>query len=349
MHLSRRRFLASAPLSLALGAAQAKGTGATRTDNGSLLKPRRLRAGDTIGLVSPGGAIFDETDVDRVREALAELDLRALVAPHALRRRGYLAGTDLERAGDLNAMFADRKVDGILALRGGWGCNRILPLLDYPMIRSHPKVLMGFSDVTSLLVALYARCGLVGFHGPVGISTWSEFTVEHFRRVVMLAEASTLRNRRRVGPPRIRQLDSIETITPGRAQGPLVGGNLSVIVSMIGSDYVPAWSGHVLFLEDTREEVYRIDRMLTQLALAGVLDRLAGIVFGQCTRCDPEDEGRSLTLREVFDDHFAPLGIPCWSGAMIGHTNDKWTIPVGVPAEIDARAGTIRLLESAVQ
>lgn len=243
-------------------------------------------------------------------------------------------------------MFENPDVDAVLALRGGWGCNRILPLLDYALIREHPKILMGYSDVTSLLVALYSRSGLVTFHGPVGISTWNDFSVEHARRVLYDGSLSTMANPRRLvrlGHP-VR--DRVHTIRSETARGRLVGGNLSVLVSMIGSPYLPEWDRHLLFLEDIGEDAYRIDRMLTQLSLAGILPKLAWIVFGKCTNCDADEP--SLTLTQVLEDHFRPLRIPCFYGSMIGHITDKFTVPVGVEAEIDAATGVIRLLEPAV-
>lgn len=370
MKLSRRKFVLLAALGLPLGCASTRETElpaqlpelpsispperkalpveqlSENETAAPLLKPRRIFDGATVGLVSPGGVISDESDIEDVEETLRELGLRSVRGKHVLDRFGYLAGSDEDRAADLHRMFADRNIDAVLALRGGWGCNRILPLLDYGLIRRHHKILMGFSDITSLLIALYARSGLVTFHGPVGISTWSEFTVGHLRRIVYDGDVAVMRNPRHVGPRGPLLRDRIHTIRSGKARGRLVGGNLSVIVSMIGSSYMPEWDGHILFLEDTHEEVYRIDRMLTQLSLAGILPRLSGVIFGKCTDCETEDP--SLTLNEVLQHHFAPLGIPAFYGSMIGHIRDKFTLPVGVEAEIDAGSGTIRLLEPAV-
>lgn len=319
-------------------------------ESNGIIKPPRLQEGATIGLVSPGGVIARASDVTEVRETLKRFGLRSVVGAHALDRRGYLAGTDADRAADLNRMFEDPRVDAILTLRGGWGCNRILPLLDYELIRQQPKILMGYSDITSLLIALYAQSGLVTFHGPVGISTWNDFSVDYVRRILFDGESVRLRNPRPIGPPSVRARDRIHTIRAGKARGRLVGGNLSVLVSMLGSPYVPDFEDHILFLEDVREDIYRVDRMLTQLSLAGVLQKLSGIVFGKCTRCEDgdEDPDQTLSLQQVLEDHFSPLGIPCWYGAMIGHIEDKFTVPLGVEAEIDAGTGTIRLLEPAV-
>lgn len=311
-------------------------------------KPARLKPGDTVGLVNPAGATFVRSDIDVVEESLAALGLKTVRAAHLLDRYGYLAGPDAARADDITTMFRDDGVDGIVAVRGGWGCNRILPLLDYDLIAGHPKVLMGYSDITSLLVALYARAGLVTFHGPVGTSTWNSFSVNHVKALLFDGVAETLCNPTDKGDNLAPTRDRVVTIHGGKARGRLVGGNLSVLSSMIGSSFLPPWEETILFLEETDEPVYRIDRMLTQLNLAGVLSAIKGFVFGKCTNCTPGEGYGSLTFEDVLADHIAPLGIPAWYGAMIGHIEDKFTIPVGVTAEIDADAGCIHLLEPAV-
>jgi muramoyltetrapeptide carboxypeptidase len=313
-----------------------------------VLKPRRLRPGSLVGLINPAGATFDRADVDFTRETLEALGLRAVEGEHLLSRYGYLAGRDEERAADVNAMFRDRSVDALLAVRGGWGCSRILPLLDYEAIGGNPKILVGYSDITAILLAVYARTGLVTFHGPDGISTWNDFSVSYFRRVLFEAEAVVMENPTETGGQLAQRDDRVETITGGKASGRLLGGNLSVLAAMVGSPYLPDWKGSILFLEDVGEDIYRVDRMLTQLRLAGILGQISGFVFGKCTGCGPGVGYGSLTLPEVFADHVAPLGIPAWYGAMIGHIKDKFTVPLGVTAEIDADRGVIQLAESAV-
>jgi muramoyltetrapeptide carboxypeptidase len=346
VHSNRRTFLKT----LGLGglALAVRGNSISTPASPALLKPPRLKSGDSVGLVNPAGATFQSVDVTIVRESLAALGLKSVEGNHLLDRYGYLAGSDEARAKDLNGMFADPSIDAVLAVRGGWGCNRILPLLDFEGIRKHPKALIGYSDITSLLVAIYARSGVVTFHGPVGTSTWNPFSVEHFRSLLFDAEPVTYANPRAVGDLLAQTKDRVETITPGSARGRLVGGNLSVLSSMIGSEYLPSWSGVILFVEEDGELLYRIDRMLTQLKLAGVLRSIAGFVFGKCTNCTPGEGYGSLTLEEVLADHIRPLGIPAWYGAMIGHIENKFTVPLGIEAEIDASVGTIRLLESAV-
>lgn len=338
MILNRRNFLRTS--GLAALATQlpllAQGNPSPQT----ILKPPRLKVGDTVGLINPASPI-NSKDIEDARKTLAVLGLNVKLAPHLLDRHGYLAGIDADRAADVNAMFADSSVRAIVAMRGGWGCNRILPLLNYSLIRASPKILMGYSDITSLLLAIYARSGVVTFHGPVGTSTWNPFTVDYVKRILFAGEALTMQNALAQIPARV------ETITPGKARGKLVGGNLSVLAGMVGSNYLPYWQQTILFVEETGEEVYRVDRMLTQLKLAGILEQIAGFVFGQCTNCKPKEKD-SLTLTQVLREHIRPLRIPAWYGSMIGHIKDKFTVPVGVEVEIDASLGTIRMLESAV-
>ena len=206
---------------------------------------------------------------------------------------------------------------------------------------------MGYSDVTALLNAVHARTGLVTFHGPVGISTWTPFSIEQMAAVLFEADAPTLANPVELRDGLVQTEDRIQTITPGRARGRLLGGNLTVLTAILGSPYVPAMDGAILFLEDTGEAIYRMDRMFTQLALAGVLPG-EGRRVGRCTDCKPGEGYGALTLDEVLDDHLKPLGVPAFRGAMIGHIDQQFTLPVGLEVEIDAGAGTIRLLEPAV-
>lgn len=314
-----------------------------------VLYPGRIQPGDTVGLICPAGAAFSKETVQVTVESLEALGLNVKLGKHVFDRFGYLAGTDQARAEDVNTMFADKSVHAILAIHGGWGCARLLPLLDYKTIKNNPKPLIGYSDITALLVAIYAKTGLVTFHGPVGAATWNKFSVDSFKQVLFNAVAVTYQNPKELGDNLALTKDRVTTITPGTARGKLVGGNLTVLTAIIGSDYVPAWKDTILFLEDTNEQVYRVDRMFTQLKLAGVLDQVKGVVFGKCSDCNPGNGGYgSLTLEEVLEQHLQPLKIPAYSGAMIGHISHKFTVPVGVDAEIDATAGTIRLLTSAV-
>ncbi len=339
MRANRRSFLRTFGLSVL--ATQVPAFALDSQSPTPILKPPRLRVGDTVGLVNPA-SFLDPEDVEIAKKELAQLGLNVKLAAHVRDRYGYLGGRDADRAADINSMFADSSVRALIAMRGGWGSSRILQMLDYDLIRRQPKIITGYSDITALLLAIYARSGVVTFHGPVGTSDWNRFTVEWVKRILFSGEAVTLRN------PWFDLQYRVETLTAGIARGRLVGGNLSVLAGMVGSPYLPEWQGTILFVEEIGEEVYRIDRMLTQLKLAGILDRISGFIFGQCKDCNPEEPDKSLSFRQMLSERIKPLGIPAWYGSMIGHMKDKFTVPVGALVEIDALRGTVKLLEPAV-
>ncbi|MDJ0555711.1 MAG: LD-carboxypeptidase [Microcoleaceae cyanobacterium MO_207.B10] len=334
MNSDRRNFLKFLGLSLL---ATQLSSGSNRSPQ-PILKPPRLKVGDTVAVVSPASMIFKH-ELKYINLVLGQQKLKVKVGTHVLDRYGYLAGKDRDRAADINAMFADDEIKALVATTGGWGSSRILPLLDYDLIRKNPKIIIGYSDITALLLAIYARSGVVTFHGLFGTSTWNKFSVSYLKSILFEGKAMTLQP-----PPNI-----VETITSGKARGRLVGGNLSVLTAMVGSNFLPDWRGKILFVEDIREDVYRIDRMLIHLSLAGILQQLEGFIFARCTRCvDEDDDFPTLTLWQVLLDHIQPLGIPAWYGTAIGHIRDKFTVPLGVEVEIDASRGTIKMLESAV-
>lgn len=314
-----------------------------------LVKPSRLRAGDTVGLIEPAGFTDDAFDLDLVKETIVAMGLKPKAAPHLAGRYGYLAGTDADRAADVNAMFADSQVRAVFAVRGGWGCARILPRLDFAMIRRNPKLLVGFSDITALHLAFAARAGFTTIHGPNAASSWGAFSWDAFRAVAFDAGTPTFATP--VGQEdRLAQRNGrIRTFRPGVARGRLLGGNLTVLTALMGTAYLPDFTGAILFIEDIGEQPYRIDRMLTQLSLAGVLGGLAGVAFGQCTDCGPSGASYGgFTLSEVLQQHLEPLGIPAFQGGQFGHVANQYSLPLGIQAEMDAEAGTIRLLEAAV-
>jgi muramoyltetrapeptide carboxypeptidase len=347
--MRRRDFLeAAVPAALLPGAAGAVFAASPATAP-AVVKPPRLRAGDVAGLVAPASASWASADAEIAQDVARAFGLEPRLGAHVRDRHGYLAGKDEDRAADVNRFFADPSVKAVLAIEGGWGCARILPHLDWDAIRRNPKVVSGFSDITGLHCGLHAKTGLVTFHAPNALASWPAFSVDHFRRVVFEGEAVTM-----VNPPGgedrlVQRENRTRAITPGKARGRLVGGNLTVLTALLGSPYVPSFDGAVLFLEDVGEDIYRVDRMLTQLRLAGLLGRIRGFVFGSCSKCEP-GEGRygSLTLEEVLDEHVRPLGVPAYQGAMIGHQARQFTMPVGVEVEVDATAGAITMLEPAV-
>jgi muramoyltetrapeptide carboxypeptidase len=245
-------------------------------------------------------------------------------------------------------MFTRKGVDGIMCARGGYGCARILPLLDYNVIENNPKVLIGYSDVTALLYGIYSQTGLVCFHGPVGISTFNEFSKNYFNQVLLDAsERITLISEKEEDHP-----DPF-TISSGKSEGYLIGGNLSVIVSLIGTPYDIESEDKIIFLEETTEEPYRVDRMLTQMIMSGKFENAAGIALGIFDNCEPKKEdpsfSSSFSLKEVLFDRLSGLGIPVVYGLSFGHIKNKFTLPFGIKAELDSEAKTLTLLEAAVE
>jgi muramoyltetrapeptide carboxypeptidase len=314
----------------------------------SVIKPPRLRRGGTIGLICPAGALDGARTLHEARHDLEALGFRTRPGRHCLARHGYLAGTDQQRAEDVMEMFESDDVDAIIAIRGGWGASRILPLLDYDVIRNNPKPLVGYSDITSLLLAVYSRAGIVTFHGPVGRSTWNANTAEAFQNVLVRAERLVLDPTTTMGPDgerRARSRMSPRMIFDGRAEGPLAGGNLSIVTSMIGTPYLPDFREHVMFFEDVNEPLYRVDRLITQLKQSGILAGTSGLVFGQCSSC-PGEAG--IDVEELLAEHLRPLRRPAWSGAPIGHLSPVYTLPIGVRAATDSALGSLALLEAAV-
>jgi len=345
--MDRRQFITAAALgALLLSYAR---PGEARTPAPARRLPPPLDPGDTVALVSPSSATDEPFDLQLAREAMEALGLRVKLAPHLASRHGHLAGTDAERAGDLNAMFADREVKAIVCARGGSGAARLLPLLDYGLIARNPKILLGYSDITALHCAIHARTGLVTFHGPIGIGSWNRFNADQFRRLFFQRELMEYRNPVEESDELVPRKNRTVTIRGGRARGELVGGNLAVLSALAGSPYLPDFTGRILFLEDVSEAPYRIDRMLSTLRLAGVLERIAGFVFGRCTDCEPGPGYGSLTLAQILDDYIRPLGIPAYRGAQIGHIREQFIVPVGGRVEMDADAGTFRLLEPVFQ
>ncbi len=350
MTTTRRQFIGSGAAALGASALAAAPAGAVAQAAAlPLLRAPRLKPGDTIALINPSGAVYERAPYAIATESLQALGFQVREAPHLRARYGHFAGTDAQRAADVNAMFADPTVHGMLALTGGSGGGRMLPLVDYAAIRRTPKFLGGFSDLTALLNAVQVQTGLVTFHCPLGVSEWNAFSVGWLRGAVMDAQALTLANTQDKGDNLVAKTGRITTLRGGRASGPLVGGNLAVLTAMAGSAYWPRFDGAILFLEETNEYIYRVDRMLSTLKLSGALDRVAGVVLGGFTNCGPGDGNYgTLTLDEVFDDYFKPLNVPVYGGALFGHIRLKFTLPVGLPVEMDADAGTLRYLQPAV-
>ncbi|WP_339879257.1 LD-carboxypeptidase [uncultured Algoriphagus sp.] len=313
------------------------------------LLPKAIKKGDTVGLISPSAATADRMQFTFAKEALEALGFEVKLGKSLMNRYGHLAGTDAERAGDLNEMFADKDVKAIVSIRGGSGAARILPLIDYKSISKNPKPLLGYSDITALHCAIHAQTGLITFHGPMGSGSWNSFNVEQFEKVFFNQEKITYQNIHPESDDLVIKTNRIQTLKGGKAEGKILGGNLTVLTAISGSPYYPDFKNAILFIEDVGEDPYRMDRMMSTLKLNGTLDQIKGFVFGQCSECEPGGGYGSLTLDQVLDDYILPLNIPAYSGAMIGHISKQFIIPVGGKVAIDADQGTISLLESVFQ
>jgi muramoyltetrapeptide carboxypeptidase len=312
-------------------------------------KPRRLGVGNTVGLVAPAGPAADDESVRFSIELLESFGFRVKAGQHVFERNQYLAGDDRDRAADVNAMFADDEVDAIFTLRGGYGTQRLLPYLDYDKIAQSPKVFIGSSDITGILIAMYEKAGLIGFHGPSAGGNYSDYALAEFQKVLWEPAAGTQIGAAppiEVRPGQVERRNRLTRFAAGTARGRLIGGNLTLISTLMGTPYEPDFLGRIVFLEDVNEAPYRIDRMLTQLWLAGKLQQAAGIAFGKFTKT--EDEGNTFSIEEIIRQRCADLGIPVVGGLMIGHIADKTTVPIGIEAELNADAGTLELLEPAV-
>lgn len=336
--MDRRSFLQASSISLI---ATSLASPAAMAAQQKAVRPPKLKSGDTVVLVSPASAVFEKDALVVATESLQAMGLKVVHAKHVLDRYGYLAGTDKDRADDINKAFADPSIDGIVALRGGWGCNRILPYLDYSAIAKNPKVLLGYSDITSLLNAIYAKTGLVSFHGPVGISYWGEFQADQLHQTLFAGNPVTMRNYREDDGALVMRSNRAHTVVKGKATGTLVGGNLTVLTSLVGTPYLPDMRGKILMLEDVEESIYRIDRYFSTLQLAGILDQVAGIVFGHCSDCEPQKGYGGFTLTEILEHYLTPLSVPSYVGAQFGHIRNNHILPVGLEVVLDASSQTL--------
>jgi muramoyltetrapeptide carboxypeptidase len=347
--MKRRNFLASASAALIVPLFRQQGFGNSLPAD--FIRPKALRAGDTVGVITPSTPVIDPDRLTVVERTMKYFGLRWKMGKNVGRRSVDYASFVQERLDDLHAMFRDREVNAVFALRGGYGAPQILDRIDYDLIRRNPKIFLGFSDITALHLAIHKRAGLVTFHGPNVASGFSAYTQQHFRRALF----ETTPIGRLTNPPETNELrpnHALRAIRPGTASGQLVGGNLSLIVATMGTPYEIETRGKILFIEDVGEEPYRIDRMLTHLRLAGKFDNAAGIIFGECSGCSPADFKPSTaspyTLGEVLDNIFGALKVPVLSGLTIGHTTDQLTLPLGVTATLDAGKGTLEIKEACV-
>ncbi len=337
--MHRRNFLA---LSIAAGMASAIQVKAQPLAN-KLLAPT-LKKGSRIGIVAPGTAVSDPEDIFRAKEAAEYFGLEPVLSDHLLSGSGYKTRATEERIDDIHAMFADDTIEGIFAIRGGYGSARLLDKLDYGLIADNPKIFLGYSDITALHTAIHQQTGLVTFHGPVMLSSFSEYTAEHLQKMIFGSDENLiLKNPKEMSG--IRESYPTMAISPGTAEGELAGGNLTIISTTMGTPYEIETAGKIFFIEDVGEKAYSIDRMLTQLRLAGKFDNVAGVIFGKCAECEASPGLWDPDVAEVAFNLLSDLECPVLYGLLIGHTENQITLPIGIKAKLDADAGTVELLE----
>jgi len=310
-----------------------------------LVKPPRLRKGDLIGLVSPASAPSSAEKIEKGVRYLESLGYRTRVAPHASSVNGYLAGPDKDRAGDFNTMINDPAVKAIFALRGGYGTPRILDALDYRGLKRRPKIIVGYSDLTSLQLAVLRKCSLVTFSGPmVAVEMWNgidPYTEEHFWRLLTSSKAP--------GPLLFPSECTPRVVKSGKARGRLIGGNLALLMANFGTPYSPSLAGALLFVEDVDEAPHRVDRMFRQLKNAGTLSSIAGLVLGLFTECVPSDPSTPhLTIEQVLAELPQLTDVPILGNIAYGHIPKKLTMPLGVRARMDVDRLRLEIVEGAV-
>lgn len=310
------------------------------------IKPKRLRKGDVIGIISPASSVEDETLIKKGIEYLEGLGYRAELGKNLGKQRGYLAGTDEERVEDIHQMFRDKNIQAIFCLRGGYGAFRLLDKIDYQLIKKNPKIFVGFSEITSLQMAFLTKANLVTFSGPMIASHFandvSGYTEEKFWR--MLTSKSKPENI-------ILSDEQIKsTVKINKASGRIIGGNLAVFTAMIGSGYLPSLKDRILLLEEISEPPYKIDRMLNQLRLHKVFDKVSGVILGNFVDCEePDKKKNSWTLEEVFEDYFKKLKIPVIRSFQHGHSKNIFTIPMGININLNFKKRRIEFAEKVVR
>lgn len=309
-----------------------------------MLHGKRLKIGDTIGLIGPSGSIRTPGSLEKAVRLVEKMGFRVKLGKSCGQVYGYLSGTDELRAMDVNAMFLDDEVDAIFCVKGGYGTMRMLDLLDYEAIAAHPKIFLGYSDITAMHIAFLEKAGLAGFHGPMPVSCWVD-GMDDFSTCSLLSCMMEYGSGRILCNPAGY---ATQTIQPGQCEGLLVGGNLSLIDGLLGTPYELDTKGRILFIEDIGEKTYRLDHMLTHLRLAGKFDDCAGVVFGQFTDCPIEFPDFGLSIEQIIQDIVAPCGKPIFSGLQAGHCMPSLTLPLGIHCRMDADTGTIAMLESPV-
>jgi muramoyltetrapeptide carboxypeptidase len=309
------------------------------------IKPVKLGPGSTVAIIAPAGPPKSDR-LRKGRKFLEKHGYKIRIMPQVRRKFGYLAGNDRMRAQAIADSFADDSIDGILAARGGYGCLRLLRHIDFDVIRRNPKALVGYSDLTALLLSIYKACGLVTFHGPMAAIEFGRplrnYTVEHFFRAIE-SPAPLGAIARPIGY-------KLGTINRGIAEGVIIGGNLSLMARMVGTGFQPPFRDKIVFIEDTEEEPYRLDAYLAQLFLSTDIADAAGFIIGEMTRTEPRyGHLKGWSADQVIKDYFGRMAQPIITGFPCGHGKEKITVPIGTRVRIDADKKMVEFLESGVR
>lgn len=310
------------------------------------LKPKKLMNGDLIGIISPASSPDDLSLIQNGVNYVERLGYKTILGKNVGKNRGYLAGSDEDRVTDIHQMFSNKNVKAIFCLRGGYGAVRLLDKIDCKLIRNNPKIFVGFSEITSLQMAFLKRAGLITFAGPMIIPNFSKdissYTEENFWKTI---SSST-----KQGPVKTKILFRTNSKNLSDVSGKILGGNLAVLTSLIGSKYFPDLNESILFLEEVDEPPYKIDRMLNQLRMNKIFKNVKGIVLGSFIDCVEKDKAKkTLTLEQVFEDYFADLNIPVFNLFPHGHIKDLTTFPFGVRVKLNLRNEAVDFLESGVR
>ncbi len=315
--------------------------------NQKLIKPKRLKKGDTVAIIAPSSGA-DDKQFEKALQNMTDLGFKPKLGKYARAINGFLAGTDAQRVEDIHWAFSDKEIDAVWCVRGGYGLSRILPQIDYNLIKKNPKIFIGYSDITALHLAIHQNTGLVTFHGPVASSTYSDYPRKHVVNALM---GPVVPEKIELSPDNVAKgtlLYKTQVITKGNARGRLIGGNLSLLTALAGTPYaLRNTKGKILFAEDVGEKPYRIDRMFTQLKQSVNLRELAGIALGVFAECEAPDD-KSQTVIDVVKDQLGNLGIPVIYGLSFGHIRDQFTLPLGIEAEMDTTSLSMTLLEAGV-
>lgn len=309
------------------------------------IKPKKLQKGDLIGLISPASSVDDPLKIEKGVNYLESQGYKVILGKNVGKYNGYLAGHDEERLHDLHSMFENKNVRAIFCLRGGYGASRLLDKIDYKIIKNHPKIFVGYSDISALHLSIFYKTGLITFAGPMaGVDFYedvSSFTAEMFWKL--------LTSSKKFGKIENPGDENILTLNNGSASGKLVGGNLSVITGLIGTIYFPDLKDKILFIEEIGELPYKIDRMFNHFRLSNMFKGLKGVIIGSFQDCqEPDPEKRTLTLGEVISDYFSKMKLPVVYNFRHGHLKDNITVPVGANVKLNASRGYVEITEAVV-